>query len=397
MKLKSMLLVLAVMLAAAAANAAAARADGGQQLTPGAVFTQTNTVPNFVSVFTRNADGTLVAAGQAATGGNGRPAGNPPLGLPTLDTGRDVELSSDGGNKHCLFVTNAGSNTVSSFAVRPDGLVLVDQEPTNGSRPASLTTTQRGPMARVLYVLNSDVGSASIQGYYVSGTCALTIIPGSNHPTTTPSSLPANVEFNHRGTVLSVTERLAGTQGDIDIFPVDANGVAGAPVAFPSSGPNPYGEAWNSRDQLTVSNENIPFPPGSTVSSYQLTKDDVLVPINQVPSSGAACWNVITNDDKFLYVSQPAGQFFSNSVNIFRIEQDGTLVSAGPGQNALFNAIDEALSHDSRYLYVLSTQLFPPIPISGINEYSIDAATGQLTPIGSVVMPGNSTAGLAAW
>src|SRR5205085_12071906 len=177
------LLVLSLGLVAVLAAPAGAHAGS---LTPGAVFTQTNTVPNFVSVFQRAHDGTLAAAGQVATGGDGRPAGNPPLGFPTLDSGRNVELSSDGDGKHCLFVTNAGSNTVSSFDVGPNGLTLADQEPTNGSRPISLTSTQRGPMSLVLYVLNSDVGGASIQGYYVSGRCALTPIPGSFHATSSP-------------------------------------------------------------------------------------------------------------------------------------------------------------------------------------------------------------------
>src|SRR5205085_2439034 len=141
--------------------------------------------------------------GQVATGGAGQPAGNPPLGFPTLDSGRNVELSSDGDSKHCLFVTNAGSNTVSSFDVGPKGLTLADQESTNGSRPISLTSTQRGPMNVVLYVLNSDAGAASIQGYYVSERCAVTPIPGSFHLTSTPDSLPANIAFNHRGTALA--------------------------------------------------------------------------------------------------------------------------------------------------------------------------------------------------
>ena len=98
-----------------AGPASAAQSD--QRLTPGAVFTQTNTVPNRVAVFQRGADGKLVAAGEVLTGGNGQPAANPPFGLPFADSAGNVELASDGDSRRCLFVTNIGSNTVSSFRV----------------------------------------------------------------------------------------------------------------------------------------------------------------------------------------------------------------------------------------------------------------------------------------
>jgi hypothetical protein len=64
-----------------------------------------------------------------------------------------------------------------------------------------------------------------------------------------------------------------------------------------------------------------------------------------------------------------------------------------------YNAIDDALSHDSRFLYVLSVDLIPGSPNSAINEFAIDPGKGTLTPIGMVPVPGgtNSTAGLAAW
>ena len=168
-------------------------AQNDLRLTPGAVFTQTNTVPNRVAVFQRGADGKLVAAGEVLTGGNGQPAGNPPLGLPFADSAGNVELSSDGDNRRCLFVTNIGSNTVSSFRVRPDGIELADQRPTGGSRPVSLTSNRRGPLSLLLYVLNSDVSAASIQGYFVSVNCALTPIAGS-HQLTTAQDWPAGTD-----------------------------------------------------------------------------------------------------------------------------------------------------------------------------------------------------------
>ena len=383
-------------------------AQNGQLLTPGAVFTQTNTVPNRVAVFSRGADGKLVAAGEVLTGGNGQPAGNPPFGLPFADSAGNVALASDGDSRRCLFVTNMGSNTVSSFRVGLDGIELADQRPTGGSRPVSLTSNRRGPLSLLLYVLNSDVATASIQGYFVSVNCELTPIPGSHQPTTAQDGLPAEIAFNSRGTVLSVTQRFSlGGHGDLNVFPVDRNGVAGAAIASPSSGVNPYGQAWTKHDQLTISNAN--GPGIASVSSYQLTESNTLVPVGpaELPSPGLACWNVITDNGKFLYVTNPAGPFAGgSSITTFTIGRDGALASAGPGLNVPviaglglpLNAIDEALSTNSQYLYVLANQMLPFAgPLSTINQYSIDQRTGGLTFIGAVEMPRNTTSGLAAW
>ena len=161
---RSLLALGVVVVAYVGAAGPAQAAQNDQPLAPGAVFTQTNTVPNKVAVFQRGADGKLVAAGEVLTGGNGQPVGNPPFGLPFADSAGNVELASDGDSRRCLFVTNIGSNSVSSFRVGPDGIELADVRPTGGSRPVSLTSNRRGPLSLLLYVLNSDVGAASIQG-----------------------------------------------------------------------------------------------------------------------------------------------------------------------------------------------------------------------------------------
>jgi hypothetical protein len=387
---------------------------GGDVLGPGAVFTETNTVPNYISVFRRGADGGLVAAGQVATGGAGRPVGNPPLALPYIQTTGEVELAADGDGKQCLFAVNAGSNTISSFSVRPQGITLVDQKPSYGSHPVSITSTRSGPNNLVLYVLNSDLnaadvftattGSASIQGYYVSEHCGLTLIPGSHHLTSSQIGDPTAMSFNPDGTALAVAEPNtaggANPGGDIDIFPVDRSGVAGNPVVTPSpaAAPNPYGLAWDGRGHLTVTNWFFMNPFGGTVSSYRLAANDTLVQISNLPAPGHPCWNAVTNDDRFLFTTEPAGLVIGTpQVLGFSIGHDGSLTPAGSGATTPFNAVDDAVSHDSRYLYVLSDGLLPFIPSSAINAFAIDRQTGDLTPVGQVNLPGNATSGLAAW
>ncbi len=405
---------LVLVIAALALLAVGAPAHAGQPLVPGIVVTETNTVPNYVQVYHRNADGTLVAAGQVATGGNGKPTNNAPLGLPYIQTNYEVVFGESGGGNRCLFVVNAGSNTVSSFFVRSSGLTLVDQEPSGGSRPVSLTTAQQGPNRRSLYVLNSDLnapdvftatsGTASIQGYYVSEKCALTLIPGSHQLTTSQISVPTTIAFNGPGDALAVAEpNTAGGAlpgGDIDVFPVNDQGVAGAPVvtvAAPNA-PNPYGMAWVGRRTLTVTNWNFVNPFGGTVTSYHLGKDFKLVPINTVPAAGHPCWNVITGDGKLLFTTEPAGLVIGTpQILAYTIGGDGTLTPTGPGATTPYNAVDEALSHESKNLYVLNDGLLPFIAQSAISEFSVDQMTGQLTLIGEVDLPGNATSGLAAW
>ena len=77
---------------------------------------------------------------------------------------------------------------------------------------------------------------------------------------------------------------------------------------------------------------------------------------------------------------------------------DGTLTQVD-GKPTEHNATGNALSHDSKFLYVLSNQLFPPFPpVSAINKFRLHKETGVMTPIGVIDgLPGNTLSGLAAW
>ena len=214
--------------------------------------------------------------------------------------------------------------------------------------------------------------------------------------------MPAQVQFDATGTFLTVSERLAGPKGVIDTYAVGSDGAAGPPVGHPSSDNGPFGIAFTNDDLMIVSNEHFPdvFPPAplSTTSSYGFSRDGTVTPIDtELAHAGGACWNVITNDGKFVFVTSP----FTSNVNAWGIAKNGDLVPVN-GNSVVATtsglALDEALSHDSKYLYVLSDQLLPvPGPHSSITEFAIDEHTGALTPIGSVELPSNSTAGLAAW
>src|SRR2546428_1752114 len=105
-----------------------ARLDDGDT-GPGAVYTITNQLAgNAVAVFARSADGTLTPAGSFATGGTGTGVG--------LGSQGAVTLSGDG---RLLFAVNAGSNDLSVFGVRPNGLSLLSRTASGGALPTSVT------------------------------------------------------------------------------------------------------------------------------------------------------------------------------------------------------------------------------------------------------------------
>jgi 6-phosphogluconolactonase len=387
---------------------AAMATDASADLTPGAVFTETNTVPNRVLAYNRGADGELTPAGSFLTGGNGRPAGNPPAftGFPVLDSMGPVNLGDDGDNKACLFVVNAGSDTVSSFRVRPSGLQLADQESSGGSRPASVTSTTRGPSKFVMYVLNSDNASASFRGFEVSASCGLTVIPGSDRALPSQDSVPATIRFNEQGKFLTVSQRYAPGpapvgNGDLVSYPVDSSGLTGPAVVSASARRTPYGLDYNHQGILSVTNEHVDAPPfpNSSVSTYRQNKDGSLVELDNEPSPGAACWNLFSNNGKFLFVTNPAGDLVPGSADVksFTVDRNGQMTFVNQA-GTRFEAIDNALSHNSKFLYVLSTPVVFPAPNSSITAFEIDSKTGAITEIDEEIIVGNnSTSGLAAW
>ena len=149
-----------------------------------------------------------------------------------------------------------------------------------------------------------------------------------------------------------------------------------------------------------MTNEAVDAPPfpNATVSTYRQLEDGTLVHLDTEPSPGAACWNLFSNNGKFLFVTNPAGKFVPGSANVlsFSVDHDGQMTRVGQ-ENTPFEAIDNALSHDDKYLYVLSANVVTPGTESAINAFAIDANTGALTPIDEESIPGNSTSGLAAW
>ncbi len=372
-------LFLAVAMAAGVSLAVAAPPAGA--VTVGAVFTETNTSPeNFIQVFNRDVNGTLTMAGSFSTGGSGLPS-SPPFGFPVVDSQGSVVLNDA---RTLLFAVNAGSNTVSSFAVHHDNsLDLVEQKGSKGSAPISLTVK-----GHYLYVLNEDSGD--IAGYSVDSRGHMTPLAGSVQSLAAPS-LPAQIGFDSLGRTLVVTERGNNT---IEIFPVGPNGVAGSPTTHPSTGPTPFGFAFTPRNQLLVSNSPNP-PTSGSVSSYSVPfLHTDLTPLDmKLTHQLATCWLVTTPSGRYAYATSPV----TRAVTGLRVASDGTLQlldSSGLSASTAGAALDEAMSRDGRFLYVLNpTDL--TFTASQIDTFKINA-DGSLTALGSTPasLPGGSS-GLA--
>lgn len=342
---------------------------------PGAVYVATNAANgNSVLVFARSDEGELVPVGSFSTGGLGSGSG--------LGNQGGLILSSDGD---WLFAVNAGSNEVSVFEVRQNGLKLTDKVASGGKRPISLTFDRD-----VLYVLNAG-GSAGAEDNITAFTLTehgkLAALPYSTRHLSGSNTGPAEISFNRRGRLLVVTEK---NTNKIDIFRVDRDGYATGPFVKPSSGTTPFGFAFGRRNEVFVSEAFGGAADASALSSYELERDGDLESISpSVPTTEtAACWTVVTRNGRFAYVTNTG----SASVSGYLIGFDGELsLLREDGKSAVTGAgpIDAALSRDDRFLFTLNSGSH------SITSFRI-GHDGGLTPASSVEGLPAGANGLAA-
>ena len=308
-----------------------ARGTSGGSAIVGAVFTETNAVGvNEVLGYARRADGSLSFLGAYPTGGAGTGG--------ALGSQGAVVLSPD---RELLFAVSAGSDQVTSFNVRRDGLLHLSTAPSGGTRPVSATATDD-----VLYVLNA--GSNSLAGFRIAEDGRLVPVPAWTRALSAGTSGGAQVQFSRDGKFLAVVERGSNS---FDVFAVNADGSLGAPVRSPSASPAPFGFDFTPRGQLVVSD-----PGPRSASSYGVAADGTLRPVTTLVGAfqAAPCWVVVTQDGRFAYTAN-AG---SGSVSGFAVAADGALSlitpggvtgDVGPGSTPL----DMGLSRDNRFLDVL--------------------------------------------
>ncbi len=303
------------------------------------VYTMSNAVSgNSVLSFNRAADGSLSAGPTYPTGGTGSGGG----------LGSQGALVLAAKDKYLLAV-NAGSNSISVFAVEKGGLRFVGVTASGGVQPVSVTERHG-----IAYVLNGG-GTNNITGFTFDGDGTLALIAGSARPLSAASTGPAQVEFSPSEDVLVVTEKATNK---ISTYLVDGSGLASGPIVNNSIGDTPFGFAFGKRGRLIVSEAFMGIADASAASSYVVGSDGVLTvkSASVATTETAACWFVVTNSGRFAYTSNTG----SGSISAFGVRPDGTLSLLTPdGRTGVTGPgtapTDLALSRNSKYLYALNS------------------------------------------
>jgi 6-phosphogluconolactonase (cycloisomerase 2 family) len=329
-----------------------------------AVFVQTDaTSGNHVVAYYRAADGALSPAGSYATGG----LGGVLVGSVVDHTASQGSLTYDPWHS-LLYAVNAGSNTVSVFAVSGDHLALRQVLGSGGTFPVSVAVH-----GDLVYVVNALDGG-SLQGYRVSGSF-LVPLPGSSralglNPSASPqfTNTPGQVAFTPDGSKLIVTTKANGD--DIDVFEVGfGGGLSAAPVVNSEPGTVPFAITFDAYGNLVIAEAGT-----DALATFAISGHGTLTQLDAVGTGQAAtCWVA------------PAGSFLFAS-NAGSADESG-FTSAADGQLTLLGAtatdagtVDASAAAGGQFLYVQTGG-------AGIvDEYAVSSG-GALTQIGSVTVP----------
>jgi hypothetical protein len=195
-----------------------------------AVFVQTNDPSaNAVRVYDQASNGKLRFAASYATGG----LGGSTVAAPTDALSSQGSLTFDAADG-LLFAVNAGSDTVTVFAVSGDKLRRTQVVASGGDFPVSVAVKHG-----LVYVLNGG-GTGSVSGYRVNGDQILPISGsirslGLNN-TSPPNFLnsPVQVTLSPGGGQLIIPTK---SNGVIDVFLINPTGrPSDTPVQNPSAG-----------------------------------------------------------------------------------------------------------------------------------------------------------------
>ena len=300
----------------------------------GAVFVMTNAASeNQVNAYIRQADGSLEFSNSFATGGNGSGGTVDPL-----HSQGSLTLSAD---RRLLFAVNAGSGTVSSFAVDGASLTLLDTEATGGSSPISVTQ-----VGDLVYVLNSG-GNGSVSGFQILGNGHLRPIKDSTRNLSGTAPRPTDIALSPSRQFLVVAESATNM---IDVFRVYPNGTLSGVVASPSASPTPFDVTFTPSGALIVDGTS------NTIYSYHIERNQSLRTITDaLPTEGlASCWSVILPSGRFVYTdnagtSNQSG--FAIGANGSLTQLANTIVGSDPAGSG---NLDIAESSDGRFLYTLN-------------------------------------------
>jgi 6-phosphogluconolactonase len=335
----------------------------------GFVYVQTNDAElNEVVVYRRGKDGRLERLGRYVTGGKGS-------GRPHLPSQGSVVLSNGR-----LFVTNAGSDDLTVFAVDGDGLVAIDLTPSGGTAPTSVAVHDD-----LVYVLNTGE-RPNVNGFRLDADGRLEGLPRSARELGAGSD-PAQVGFDPTGRTLLVTDRAADA---IHALAIGPDGRPEGQATHPSLGATPYGFDFTPNGTLVVTEAAGAAVGKASASSYRVNGGGLAPVSGTVPNTRSeVCWAVVSGDMRTAFVTN----FGDGTISAYEIGDDGrialreavaaTTIAGGPGIR------DEAISSDGRYLYALHAD--------AREVFAWEVGTdGELRPLGSANGLPATAAGLAA-
>jgi 6-phosphogluconolactonase (cycloisomerase 2 family) len=327
-----------------------------------ALFVQTDeTSGNHVVAYRQGADGRLTLANTYATGGNGGV-------LPTsvIDhTASQGAVAYDAAHR-LLYVVNAGSDSVSVFAVRGTHLDLRQVVASGGTFPVSIAVHRD-----LVYVVNAQNGG-TIQGFVVRDGQLLRVAdrnrPLGLDPTQTVfTETPGQVAFTPDGRHLLVTTK--ANTNSVDVFAIDRSGAPSATAVHNvRNGAVPFALDFAPNGDVLVADAGP-----AAVTTLRLHDDGTLTQLSTVPTGqNGTCW--VIRDGRYLFTTNPGGP----SVSTLALHANAApsvigATTTDPG------TVDPATSQDGRFLYVETGA-------NGIlDEFRVNA-DGSLTSIGSVTV-----------
>lgn len=319
---------------------------------PGHLYFISNSAKgNTLIDYRRAANGLLTFDKSYSTGGNGTGGG---LG----DQGAVILVENE-----IVLAVNAGSNSISSFKITNQGLILKSTVNSGGERPVSITEHNN-----VVFVLNAG-GDGNISGFKLGNDGTLYSIPNSTKPLSASGVAPAQISFIHDGRVLVITEKGSNK--------ISTYNQQGSLHTLTSANPTPFGFAVGKNGNIFVSEAAGGAAGASTLSSYHIDYNGVITLIEGPvgANQSAACWVVITNNGKYAYTTNTA----SNNISTFKVNTSSGSINVSDPISATtgMGPIDAALSNNSKYLYVLN-------PVSNSIDAFVVGTDGGLTSLQTV-------------
>jgi hypothetical protein len=400
----------------------------------GHLYMQTNETRNALVHYRRSASGMLTELERLPTGG----AGSGVLS-PIYHTNRPNDFEGAGSviltpDRRFLFTTNAGDNSVSSFAVGEHGkLTLVDVKRTGNATSGGAKSLAYAPSKGMLFVAHS-FGPDHIRLMSVDREGKLTPRPEQSSVNTKdwPNRLPTmavlspDAKFlilctaleelpakNPDGSLILWVPRPDGTlhviatnapdPDGLVVFPVQEDGTLGTGQFHDAKAPSPFYIAFlhHRPDTFVVGYAVGDGCALGTIDENGKINIGRLVPIdNSAGRPSELCWLAVSPDDRWVFTTN----FGYSNISSFRINGAELSIAKDPAcpkvkGDGTFRAIDGVVSSgpsdswmtpDGAHLYQIYGNA------SKLIGYAI-RPDGSLDEIASMKIPYNSPQGLAGF